>query len=430
MRDVTMTMGDSSPRPRHRLERWGYGALVERDFRLLFSATAITTAGDMIATIGLAFAVLEDGTATDLGLILGARQALQATVLVFGGVLSDRVSRSTVLVLASLAQGAAQGGTAALVVYGDAGLVPLLCLQCVYGAGLGLVLPAEVGLVPQTVRPELLQQANALQGITRNLLRVIGPALGGVAVAVVGPGITLAIDAASFFACAGILHRIRVRPHANDAEGKGFLTDMREGWQEFVSRSWLWASVVLFSVGNIAFAAWNVLGPVIAKAELGGAGAWAAILAAGGAGSVAGGVLAIHIRPRRPLAAAVLLAIPIAAQFLALAAGVPLWLTVSLALLAGAGMASHLALWFTVIQQQVPERAQSRVISYETLGSFILMPLGMVAAGPVAGGVGAGTALAAAALLYVVCLLAILSLSSVRDIRSPEPVVVLDVENG
>ena len=50
-----------------------------------------------------------------------------------------------------------------------------------------------------------------------------------------------------------------------DAQARpGFLHELREGWQEFTSRTWLWASVVLFGIGNLAFAGWIVLGPAIA----------------------------------------------------------------------------------------------------------------------------------------------------------------------
>ena len=90
------------------------GPLVERDFRLLFTATTVTTIGDRLALIALTFAVLDVGSTTDLGIVLGSRQAVEAVVLVFGGVISDRLPRNLVLVGASLVQGAAQAVTAAL----------------------------------------------------------------------------------------------------------------------------------------------------------------------------------------------------------------------------------------------------------------------------------------------------------------------------
>src|SRR6478672_6563708 len=336
------------------------GALQERDFRLLFAGTTITTMGDRLAGIALAFAVLDMASATALGIVFAVRQGVQALVVVGGGVLSDRIARNLVLVGASLVQGAAQAATAVCVLTGTGGVGAIVALQAVYGIGLGLVLPAEVGLVPQTVSPARLQQANALQGMSRNMIGVLGPAVGGVVVVVSSPGIALAIDAVSFLVCADLLRRIRVAPR-DGAGSHGFVHELREGWQEFTSRTWLWASVLLFGIGNLAFAGWIVLGPAIADERLGGAGPWAVILTAGGVGAVLGGVLAIRIRPRRPLVVCVLAATLIAV---------------------------HLTLWFTVFQQQVPEHAQSRVASYDTLGSFVLMPIGMALVGPLADAIG------------------------------------------
>jgi len=230
------------------------GALRERDFRLLFSATTITTAGDRIAGIALTFAVLDIASVTALGVVFAVRQGVEALVVVGGGVLSDRVPRNLVLVGASLVQGVAQAATAACVLSGTGGIEAIVALQAVYGLGLGLVIPAEVGLVPQTVPPDRLQQANALQGMSRNLVGVLGPAIGGIVVVLGSPGSALAIDAVSFFVCADILRRMRIAPR-EDSDSPGFFADLREGWQEFTSRTWLWASVALFGLGNLAFAA-------------------------------------------------------------------------------------------------------------------------------------------------------------------------------
>ena len=396
------------------------GALHERDFRLLFTATTITTAGDRLAGIALAFAVLDIASATALGIVFAVRQGVQALVVVGGGVLSDRLPRNLVLVGASLVQGTAQAATAACVLAGVGGIEAIVVLQAVYGLGLGLVIPAEVGLVPLTVSESRLQQANALQGMTRNLVGVLGPAVGGVVVVAGSPGIALAIDAASFFVCAEILRRIRVAPRVADEE-LGFFAELREGWQEFTSRTWLWASVVFFGIGNLTFAGWIVLGPAVADERLGGAGPWAVILTTGGVGAVIGGVLAIRVRPRRPLVACVLAAALISLQTLALAVEASTWVVALGAFLGGLGIAVHLTLWFTVFQQQVPERAQSRVASYDTLGSFVLMPIGMALVGPVADAIGLTETLWICLLVMWASWTAILALPSVWAIRRRPP---------
>ena len=394
----------------------GLGALQERDFRLLFAGTTITTMGDRLAGIALAFAVLDMASATALGIVFAVRQGVQALVVVGGGVLSDRIPRNLVLVGASLVQGTAQAATAACVLTGTGGVGAIVVLQAVYGIGLGLVLPAEVGLVPQTVSPARLQQANALQGLSRNMIGVLGPAVGGVVVVASSPGIALAIDAVSFLFCADLLRRIRVAPRGT-AGSHGFVHDLREGWQEFTSRTWLWASVLLFGIGNLAFAGWIVLGPAIADERLGGAGPWAVILTAGGVGAVVGGILAIRIRPRRPLVVCVLAATLISLQTLALALSAPTALIAAASFVGGIGIAVHLTLWFTVFQQQVPEHAQSRVASYDTLGSFVLMPIGMALVGPLADAIGIVETLWIALVVMWASWGAILLLPSVWAIR-------------
>jgi MFS family permease len=401
--------------------RGRFGALQEREFRLLFSATTITTAGDRLAGIALAFAVVETGTATDLGLVFAARQGMQAIVVVFGGVVSDRLPRNRVLAGAALVQGVAQVATAAVVLGDSGGIWAIVLLQALWGIGQGVVIPAEVGLVPQTVSPARLQQANALQSLSRNMVGVLGPAIGGTIVVLASPGIALALDAASFFVCAELLRRIRVG--ANATEGTRFFSELRDGWREFTARTWLWASVILFGLGNLALAGWQVLGPVISEDELGGAGAWTAILVASGVGAILGSVIAIRIRPARPLVWCVLAAVPLSLQSIALALQTPVWVIAGAAFIAGAGLSVHLTLWFTVFQQQVPPHAQSRVASYDTLGSFVLMPLGYVIVGPLTDAIGASATLWCAVAVMWATWIGILALPSVWAIRRPRAAV-------
>ncbi len=400
------------------------GALQERDFRLLFAGTTITTAGDRIASIALTFAVLDVGSVTDLGIVLGARQAVEALVLVFGGVLSDRLPRNLVLVGASLLQGAAQAATAAVILTGHASLTWLIVLQALYGIGAGMVIPAEVGLVPQTVSAPRLQQANALQGLSRNLVGVLGPAIGGTLVALGSAGIALAVDAVSFVVCAALLARIRLAPRVGHEQRRSYFVELRAGWREFTSHTWLWSTVGIFGVSNMFFVGCvAVLGPEIANTELGGAGAWAVILAAGGLGAVLGSLVAIRVRPSRPLLAAVLAPLPMILQLVGLALGWPVWAIACTSLLGGVGLAIHLTLWFTVFQREIPEQSQSRVSSYDALGSFVLIPIGMALAGPVAVAIGVDKTLWLAVAIFLVATAVIAAIPSVRAIRAPEPAV-------
>ena len=397
------------------------GALHEREFRLLFTATTITTVGDRLAGIALAFAVLGFGSATDLGIVLGVRQAVEALVLVFGGVVSDRLPRNLVLVGASLLQGAAQAVTAAVLLTGHASLAWLIPLVAVYGLGAGMVVPAEVGLVPQTISAGLLQQANALQGMSRNVVGVLGPAIGGTLVALGSPGVALAVDAVSFVVCAALLAQIRIPARVGGAAASSYLGDLRAGWDEFTRHSWLWSSVLVFGFSNMFYVGcWAVLGPEIAEQSLGGAGPWALVLSAGGVGAVLGGFLAMRVRPARPLLASVLAPLPMTFPLVGLALGWPAESVAALNLLGGLGLSVHMTLWFTVFQREVPEHAQSRVSSYDALGSFVLVPLGMAFVGPVAAVTGSTAALWLAVAVFFGATAAIAAIPSVRSIRAPK----------
>jgi MFS family permease len=375
------------------------GPLVERDFRLFFSATTVTTLGDAVAGIALAFAILHltDNDPTKVGLVLGVRQAANAVMVLVGGVVSDRLPRNRVLVGAALTQAAAQAATAAFVLSGNATIAILIALQAVYGFGDGFVIPAQTGLVPQTVSTARLQQGNALLGLTRNFVFILGPAIGGAIVAAGSPGIALAVDAASFIGSALLLSRIRIAPRDEVVpEAGGFFHELREGWREFTSRTWLWSTVVIFGIGNVFFMFWPVLGPTIERArhgESGGAGAWAVILAVNGIGAVIGGLVALRYRPRLPLVACILWPALVTIQYATLALHAPTWGIAAASFFAGLAIAIHLTLWFTVFQREVPEHAQSRVSSYDALGSFVLTPLGLVFAGFAAHWIGASNAL-------------------------------------
>jgi MFS family permease len=402
---------------------WRSGPLRERDFRLLFGATTITTFGDQLGGLALVFAVLDlpGGGATKVGIVLAARQVVESLVVLAGGVLADRLPRSVILVGASLLQGSAQAATAAYVLSGGTSIWPIVALQAVYGIGGGLVTPAEVGLIPQTVSAARLQEANALLGMARNALRVIGPSVAGVIIVAATPGIALAVDAASFFVCAGLLALIRVGALVRES-ATSFVEDLREGWGEFWLRTWLWASVILIGLANAVFVGgWAVLGPTIAKEELGGAGRWAIVLACGGVGAVIGGVIAFRFRPKRPLFASTVVAIPMALQLVLLAVHAPVWLLAAVTLVGQIGLAVGITLWFTVFQQNIPPRVQSRVSSYDTLGSFVLIPLGLAAAGPLAHAFGEERTLLVAAVAYVVLMATTAALPSVRGIRQQTP---------
>ncbi|MEA2392336.1 MAG: hypothetical protein QOJ82_227, partial [Solirubrobacteraceae bacterium] len=202
------------------------------------------------------------------------------------------------------------------------------------------------------------------------------------------------------------------------AATSSFVADLREGWGEVRSRTWVWGVIAAFSVVNMLTAAFVVLGPLVARRSLGGAGAWGAVLAARGLGQLAGGLASLGARPRRPLLVATLACALHALPTLLLAARSPLLAIAAASVVAGVGVMVFSTLWETTLQQYVPAHALSRVSAYDWFGSLTFQPLGLAIVGPIAAGVGVTTTLYAAGLLE---LLAVAALLLVRDVRTLGP---------
>ncbi|MFE9452336.1 MFS transporter [Streptomyces sp. NPDC006739] len=391
----------------------------DRQFCLLLCARVISVLGNGFARVALAFAVLALPGAGPgrLSLVLACQALPQLVLVLAGGVIADRISRSGLMVLADALGAGAYAGLAAMVLTGHAPLPAMCLLAVVAGAATALFGPAMDGLVPLIVPASRLQRANGLLRVGTNSSLLLGLALSGVTVALVGAGWALALDAASFVVSAALTARLRVA--ARPRKKVSGWTDLREGWQEFASRQWLWVVVAQYAVVVAALNAnVGVLGPLAAEQHLGGARAWSVIVAAQAVGTVAGAGIAARVRVDRPVLVGVLCTFPAAVPIALLSVGAPVWLTATA--MCGAGVASDVfgVLWATTIQREIPDRVLSRVSSYDWFGSLAFAPLGLLVAGPVATAVGTGRALAGCAALVVLATAAALLSPQVRTLRT------------
>lgn len=408
--------GDNAPmRLPARLE-----VLRERDFRLVFGAQIVSLFGDGIIPVALAFAVLDlTGSATDLGLVLAARMVPLVGCLLAGGVVADRLSRRRVMITADVVRLCSQALLGVLLVTGEAQLWQLIVLQAVLGAATGFFNPASSGLLPLVVSAVRLQEANALRGLALAAGGVAGPVVAGILVATIGAGEALLADAVTYAVSAVLLSRARVTEPARAPGGEraSFVHDLKGGWHEVTTRTWVWTIILSASVFNMLSASFYVLGPVVSRDDLGGAGAWAAILAGYGIGQVAGAITALHIRPARPLLVAVLVAELSAAPTLLLALPASTGAIAAAAVLGGAGGMLFNTLWETTLQRNVPIEVLSRVSAYDWFGSLTLAPIGFAIVGPLSDAIGVSATLAATAAIDIAVVSALLLVRDVRTIR-------------
>lgn len=390
---------------------------VNAPFRWLAAGRFVSMLGTAIAPIALAFAVLDlTGSATDLGLVLAARSIPLVLFVLVGGVVADRLPRHHVLLASNLVSSVCQATAATLLLTGNATIELLIPIEVAAGASSAFLWPALVGLTPQTVPAPVLQQANALLRLANNGALIGGSAVAGLLVAAVGPGWGLAADAVTYTLGALCLSRIRL-PATDRVEAGNALSELRAGWSEFRSRQWVWVVVLSAAFSNMAVSGGlNTLGPVIADDTIGRAG-WGLVLSALTVGMVLGGLLALHLRPARPLFVGMSLVLLVGPLLLVLAVRPGLPLLLGTALLAGVGLEVFGVYWDLSLQQHIPPDRLSRVASYDAFGSFIFMPVGQVVAGPLAAVIGVRNTITAAAVLIVVANgLALLS-PGVRGLR-------------
>lgn len=396
------------------------GVLGEPNFRVFFVGYTTSLIGSFMVPVALTFAVLAEGGSTaDVGYVLAAGTIPLVALVLIGGVIADRFPRKVSMVGADAARLVSEGLLAALILTGSPPLWAFMVLAGVLGAGTAFFNPALTGLFPEMVSAGRLQQANALRGVAFSAGSVIGPALAGLIVAAGGPGWAIAIDAATYAVSGVCLLHLDIPSRSRPAR-TSVLSQFAGGWSEFRSRGWLWIIVAQFASFNLfTYAPFIILGAIVAHDRLGGAGAWGAILAGLGLGSIAGGVLATRLRPRRPLVTATFGVVPFALPliFLALTSD-----TIAIAItagVAGVGLSVFDTLWETTMQREVPADALSRVSSYDWFGSIAFVPLGYVLAGVLAATVGIRPILLCGAGSVLVSCTVVLLAPSVRNLTSP-----------
>jgi MFS family permease len=386
-----------------------------RDFRVFLVGHITSMLGSAMSTPATAFAVLDSGGgAAALGWVMAAGIVPQLVFLLPGGVAADRLGHRRMMLAADAARAVAQGALALVLLAGHGHAEPWLFLVAalVRGGGEAFFRPAFSALTPDIAPQPHLVRANALLGTARSSAAVAGPALAGVLVAVTGPALVLAVDAASYLVSVAALTALRTPPPVPVTKGRR--RELTEGWREFRSRRWLAATTAHLSVVNLAvWGPFLLLGPVLLdRPGGGGAGAWGCVMAAYGAGSILGGLLAREVR--YPLRWATLGALGYGLPCALLAAGAAPGWTAAGAAVAGAGSSLSAAFAATATQQHVPRRALARVSSLQTLGTFSLGPLGLVLAGPLAHILGASRLLWCSA---AVCAAVALAVLARRDVR-------------
>lgn len=389
------------------------------NLRKMFIAYFVSFTGTAMAPIAMAFGILElTGSSKDTAFVIATPTFASILVLILGGVVADRTSRQKVIVSAESAAMLVQFIIALLFLTGHATVTALILLMMVNGIAVAFNAPAATGFIIQLVDKKDLQATNALLGTARNVALIIGAALGGLLVALIGTGWAILIDAISFGLSALLVLSIRPKKQ-HKAQPASILSELISGWKEFVSHKWIWVIVLQFAfvIAGIE-AVMGLLGPSVAKDYLNGATDWGLIAGGVGFGTLTGGIIAFKLKVKYPMRLATICVLFFSVIPLAMAVPLPLYLIVLSAVFAGIGMQIFAVIWFSTLQIKIPAQMLSRVSAYDHIGSISLAPLGIVLSGFLYESIGYQWVLVLVALIIIVPTLLALMVKEVWEMKS------------
>ena len=266
---------------------------------------------------------------------------------------------------------------------------------------------------------KILQESNSSIMLSSNLAMIIGTAIGGILVASVGPGWAIFIDGLSFIFAGILVYTLRKLTPVAKSSSESTFKELRTGWKEFKTHKWI---VAIVAASTVIMAAersiYSVIGPIVAKENLGGAKSWSVILTVWGIGSVIGVVFAGKIRPKYPIRFALLTQFPTVIWILAVGNSNSVLLIAITAFMLGIAMDLFYVLWITTIQKVVAKESLSKVLAYDAWGSMALAPIALGFAGPISEKFGNSATANALAFVTLVALLLPFLVKEVREIKA------------
>ncbi|WP_306323414.1 MULTISPECIES: MFS transporter [unclassified Streptomyces] len=399
-------------------------AIWTRNFRYYFTARSSGLLSWAMLPVAVSAGLLSAGYGVSTaGYAMAFLVGPFAGLVLFGGVLADRFTARRMMIAADLANLATHVLLAVLFIRGIDHLWHLYGLLMVAGVANAMFQPGASSTVPLVSRD--VQGANGVLRISEAFTALGGPALAGVLVGTAATGWVMVISAVAYGTSAVCLFALRLGVVPAPPAGESLWRNLVVGWQEFRSRDWLWGVIAIWMF--FAVLCWgpqlSVAAGVIVPEH--GATAFGLLNCAFGAGTVAGGLLAIRFKPGRPLAAGAVAMLAYPLYPLGIVLDWPVWLLAVAQVAVGIGITFWGVMWATSVQTQVPGEVLNRVHAYEVAGSVGMFPVGSALAGPAVGAFGTDKVLLVGALVALLTAAALLLTRPIRTLgRAPERALV------
>ena len=394
---------------------WSY-----KGYRLFWFSNTIFVLGASAFPIALAVTVLDaGGTATSLGLILGARILSGVVFAPFAGVWADRLPRKNVMIGADLFRSAL---VVSMIFFSAPEMPHILLGLAVFFMGVGDAFGAAAAgaIIPSLVPDEKLPAANVARNIVTKGASIVGPGIGGASVLLVGARLTFIFTAVAFALGTYFLSKIREDINGDKREQEPFFVELREGLRTVRDIPWIGAMILMVSLQlMVVLAAEVVLLPVISRREFDSSTPFAMAAVAFSVGSIISALICVKVKVKHEGYVSIFVWMFIIIAPLALAFPVSPTFLVIAYLLAGFSVGPWEAWWASAVQREVPQHLQGRVFSIDHMGSAGLMPIGMALIGPAVAFFGETELLIGASIFHILISFAILRVPGVKDMKMP-----------
>jgi MFS family permease len=382
-------MGETAaPPPRGTRLGQTFAAMRYRNFRLWFFGQLFSLFGTWMQSTAQQYLVFQlTNSEAFLGYVAFAQGIASLAFMLYAGVIADRVSRRNMMLVTQSAMLVLAFALALLTGLGVVQPWHILVFSFLLGVANAFDTPARQAFVLEMVRREDLTNAIALSGTMFNLSQVVGPALGGILYAVVGPAWCFAFNGFSFITVIGALLLMRdLHPVPQRPRGGSALKELGEAWRYVVSQPVVRTIFVTVGTVTLLGISFATLLPAWADEVLhGNAETFGYLSAARAAGAVVSALLLAavsHVKFKGRLWTLGTFLFPPLLLIFAFVRS----LTPSLLLLAGVGAGTVFIfnLSNTFVQTLTPDALRGRVMGLYGLVFFGMMAAGGLLAGGVA----------------------------------------------
>jgi DHA3 family macrolide efflux protein-like MFS transporter len=375
------------------------------NFKKYFSGQIISVLGLALFNTSLPFLILYlDGDAKDISGVQSMFIIPQLCILLFGGILVDRLPKKPIIITLDILRGIALSIIVVLIVSGNILLWHVYILTLLLGMFSTIYRPALKAFLPSIIHKDYLIKANSYRSMIREISEMFGPVVAAFLVSVIGIFMTFGITAVSFILAAVVYMFIIVERKPIVEERKTVIHDFKEGFNILIRHQWLGLSILIGSIVNIGIASFDVIIlPVYANTHFDGIESYGIFLSSMAIGAFLGAIVSSRqSKVKNKMSRYYFYMLILGIFILLLPILNHLYFSLLLMISIGFSITSFIILWESTIQEAIEEKYLGRVTSLQMFGGLLFLPVGYYFFGWIADNINIESSLLISAIIIII----------------------------